>query len=170
MSTVQDPRKTWLATRSLLSLIEDAISGAEIALFRLWLLSTCLSVSRGDGPFFCWLALLWCSLSPCSVSRLAVPKVRAFCGKVLSLSLFFFSLSLAIPQFELLSHIKPLRLPSGHSGLVFTISNAARASLFSPHLLVVDVSIWATSPLSVVVRHVICGFYLFIFPPGYVAL
>ena len=27
----------------------------------------------------------------------------------------------------------------------------------------VDVSIWATSPLGVAVRHVICGFYLFIF-------
>ena len=38
-----------------------------------------------------------------------------------------------------------------------------------PHFLVVDVSIWATSPLGVAVRYVICGFYLF-FPPGYVAL
>ena len=87
-----------------------------------------------------------------------------------SLSLFFFSLSLAIPQFELISHIKSLRLPSGHSGLVFTVSNAARASLFSPHLLVVDVSIWATFPLGGAVRCVNCGFYLFIFPPGYVVL
>ena len=40
---------------------------------------------------------------------------------------------------------------------------SAPASLFSRHLLVVDVSIWATSPLGVEVRHVICGFYLFIF-------
>ena len=32
-------------------------------------------------------------------------------------------------------------------------------------------SVWATSPLGIVVRHVICGFYFFIyFPPGYVAL
>ena len=31
MSTIQDPRKTWLATGSLLSLVEDAISGARIA-------------------------------------------------------------------------------------------------------------------------------------------
>ena len=38
-----------------------------------------------------------------------------------------------------------------------------------PHFLVVDMSIWATSPLGVAVRYVICGFYLF-FPPGYVAL
>ena len=89
-----------------------------------------------------------------------------FTGKF---SLSFF-LSLAIPQFRLLSHVSSLRLPSGHSDWVLTLSYAVRASLFSPRLLVVDVSIWATSPLSVVVRHVICGFYLFIFPPGYVAL
>ena len=89
-----------------------------------------------------------------------------FTGKF---SLSFF-LSLAIPKFRLLSHVSSLRLPSGHSDWVLTLSYAVRASLFSPRLLVVDVSIWATSPLSVVVRHVICGFYLFIFPPGYVAL
>ena len=47
--------------------------------------------------------------------------------------------------------------------LVLTLSNAARASLFSPRLLVADVSIWATSQLGVAVRHVICGFYSFIF-------
>ena len=78
-------------------------------------------------------------------------------------SLFFFFLSLAIPQFGLLSHISSLRLSSGHSGPVPTLSNAARVSLFSPCLLVADASVWATSPLGVVVRCVICGFYLFIF-------
>ena len=31
-------------------------------------------------------------------------------------------------------------------------------------------SVWATSPLGVVVRLVICGFYLLFFPPGYVAI
>ena len=50
------------------------------------------------------------------------------------------------------------------------LSNATHASLFSPHLLVVDVSVWATSLLGVAIRHIICGFYLFIFPPSYVAL
>ena len=89
-----------------------------------------------------------------------------FLGEVLS---FFFSLSLAIPQFGLLSHISSLRLSLGHSGLVLKLNNTAHASLFSSHLLVALV--WATSLLGVVVRHVICGFYLFIyFPPGYVAL
>ena len=53
---------------------------------------------------------------------------------------------------------------------VRTLSNAARASLFSPRLLVVVVSVWATTLLEVAVRHVICGFYLFIYRPGYVAL
>ena len=33
-----------------------------------------------------------------------------------------------------------------------------------------NASIWATFPLGVAIRHVICAFYLFIFPPGYVAL
>ena len=90
---------------------------------------------------------------------------------VFSLSLSFFSfLSLAIPQFGLLSHINSLRLPSGHSGLVLTLSSAARASLFSPSLLVADASVWATSVLGVAIRHVICGVYLFIFPPRYAAL
>ena len=48
--------------------------------------------------------------------------------------------------------------------------HAARASLFSPCLLVVDTRAWATAPLGVAVRNVICGFHLFIFPPGYVSL
>ena len=87
----------------------------------------------------------------------------------LSLSSFFI-LSLAIPQFGLLSQVSSLRLSSGHSGQVLTLSSAARASLFSPCLLVADASVWATSLLGVTVRRVICGFYLFIFPPGYVAL
>ena len=75
----------------------------------------------GDGPVRSWLALFWYSLSPlfCEWARLCL---RAFCGKVLPLSLFFFSLSLAIPQFGLLSYVNSLRLSSGHSGLVLTLS------------------------------------------------
>ena len=77
---------------------------------------------------------------------------------------FFFSLSLAIPQFWLLSHVSSLRLSSGHSGPFLTLSSAAHDSLFSPCLLVADASIWVTSLLGVAVRCVICGFiYLFIF-------
>ena len=47
--------------------------------------------------------------------------------------------------------------------------NAAHASLFSPRLLVAEVSVWATSLLGVAIRRAICGFYYF-FPPGYAAL
>ena len=68
----------------------------------------------------------------------------------------------AIPQSGLLSQVSSLRLPSGHSVLVLTLSNVARASLFSPHLLVADASIWATS-LRVAIRHVIYGLYYYFF-------
>ena len=42
----------------------------------------------------------------------------------------------AIPQSGLLAQVSSLRLPSGHSGPVLTLSNAAHASLPSPRLLV----------------------------------
>ena len=53
----------------------------------------------------------------------------------------------AIPQSGLLAQASSLRLPSGPSGLVLTLSNAACASLPSPHLLVAGASICAASPL-----------------------
>ena len=71
--------------------------------------------------------------------------LELFTGKF-SLSFFFFSLWLS--QFGLLSHISSLRLPLWHSGPVLTLSTAARTSLFSPHLLVADASIWATGSCS----------------------
>ena len=73
-------------------------------------------------------------------------------------------LSLAIPQFKLLSHVSSLQLPSGLSGRVLTLSNAARSSPFSSHLLVADVSVWGTFLLGVAFRHAICGLYLFFLP------
>ena len=81
----------------------------------------------------------------------------------LSFLFFFFPLSLAIPWFGLLSHVSSLRLPSGPSGGVLTLSNAACTTLFSSRLLMADASVWATSPLGVAIRRVIRGFYLFIF-------
>jgi len=71
-----------------------------------------------------------------------------------SLSLFFL-LSLAIPQFGflllqiVLRAFRPSPCPK----------HAARTSLFSPHSLLVDVSVWATSLLGVAVRRVICGVF-----------
>ena len=78
--------------------------------------------------------------------------------------LLIFSLSFAIPQFKLLSHVGSLRLPSGHSGLVFTLSNASLSSPFRPLLLVADAGVWGAFLLGVAFRHVICGFYLFLLP------
>ena len=92
-------------------------------------------------------------LSPFVLKRLAVCSGR-----------LIFSLSLAIPQFKLLSHISPFRLPSGHSRLVLTLSSADRSSPFRPHLLVVGAGLWGTFLLGVAFRHVICGFYLFFLP------
>ena len=74
-----------------------------------------------------------------------VSQVRAFHG-------------LAIPQSELLCQASFFGLPLGHSGPVLTPSNAARASLPSPRLLVVDAVIWAASPLGVTVGQEIFGF------------
>ena len=121
----------------------------------------------GDGPVHSRLALLWYLLSPLFCERAwQCLRLELFTESSLSLSLFFPSLSLAIPQFGFLSHVSFLILFSGHSGWVLTLSNAARASLFSPHSLLAgsllaDLSIWATSPLVVAVRHVICGFFFF---------
>ena len=73
------------------SLVQDAISGAEIAphLLALAVARLPLCLWQGEGPICRCLALLWYSCHPlfCEQARLCL---RAFPGKVLSLSLFFF--------------------------------------------------------------------------------
>ena len=86
---------------------------------------------------------------------LAPHQVRAFHGKIL----FFFSLSLAIPQFGFLSHVSSLILFSGHSGPVLTLSMQPE-----PLCPAADMSVWVTSPLGVVVRHLFCVVCFFFFP------
>ena len=78
----------------------------------------------------------------------------------------------AIPQSGLLAQVSSLRSPSGHSGPVLTLRNAARASLPSPRLLASDAGICTASPLGELPLGTLSvGFnYLFIFPPSYVAL
>ena len=73
----------------------------------------------------------------------------------------------AIPQSGLLAQVSSRRLPSGHSGPALTLSNAARASLPSPCLLVADAGICAASPLGELpLGSYSVGFnYLFIFLP-----
>ena len=105
-----------------------------------------------DGPVCSRLALLWYS-GPSSALGWSFFQESSF--SLFLSPFFFFSLSLAIPQFGLLSH--SLRLSSGHSGPVLTLSSVACTSLFSPCLLVADASIWPTSLLGVLVRHIICG-------------
>ena len=89
------------------------------------------------------------------------------CGLESFVGKFFF-----LEWFGLLSHVSSLRLFSGHSGLVLTLStnDAASASLPSSHSMVAYMSFWATYPLAVVVRHIFCGFVFLFFPLGYVAL
>ena len=53
----------------------------------------------------------------------------------------------AIPQSGLLAQVSSFRLALGHSGPVLTLSNADRASLPSPHLLVAGAGVSAVSYL-----------------------
>ena len=167
MSTVQDPRKTWLATGSLLTVRwRMPVSGAEIVpCLWLWLLHACLSASGGgEGPVHSQLALLSIPSILCSVSWPGC-TLEPFTGKF---SLSFFHL--VIPLFGLLSHVCSLRLSSGHPGpgLPLRTDAAARGSLSSPHSLVADTSVWATSPLAAGVRLTFC--VVAVFPASYVAL
>ena len=123
------------------------VSGAEFAPFS----SPLPPASGGAGVVRCMLALLW---------TLLFCERPAVCSGWL-----IFSLSFAIPQFKLESHKSFLPLPSGHSGLVLTLSNATRSSPFCPDLLVADAGVWGTFLLGVAFRHIICGSYL-IFPPS----
>ena len=145
--------------------MEDVISGAEIApcLPALAMAYLPLCLQWGEGPVSSPLALLWYSLnlSFCERTRLLV-RLESFIGTSFFF-FFFFSPSLAIPPFGLLSHVSSLRLSSGHSSPVLSLrtNDAACTSLSSPCSLMVDMNIWATSPLGVVIRHVLCGYFFF---------
>ena len=76
----------------------------------------------------------------------------------------------AIPQSGLLAQASSFRLPSGRSGLVLILSNAACASLPRPLASGVCRRLCCVSAGGVTIGHVICGFYLFHSPPRYVAL
>ena len=151
MSTIQNLRKSLVRNwKPVCSLVGVLSLGPSLPLSP----SPCLLPPAGDGLVRCRLALLWnCSVLPLFCERLAV-----------CLGWLVFSLSLAIPQFKLLSRISSLQLPSGHSGPDLTLSNATCSSPFGPHLLVADASVWGTFLLGVAFRHVICGFYLFFLP------
>ena len=131
--------------RPVCSLVGGVISGAEFDPFP-------APPASGGGWAGPQLASSSLELpSPSFVLGPAVSSVGAFC-------MLIFSLSLAVLQFKLLSHVSSLRLPPGHSGLVLTLSNAAGSSPFSPYLLVADAGVWGTFLLGVAFRLVICGF------------
>ena len=69
MSTVQNPKMSWLETKPVRSLVGEIISGAEFALFWLWLVPTCPLPLAGDGPVRSLLALFWYSLNPLFCER-----------------------------------------------------------------------------------------------------
>ena len=158
MSTIQDSRKTWLATRKLptdwwkIPSLGPRLQ--QTLAFFLWLSHTCCyDSSVGSGLYSAgWISFCICSIC-CSVSGPGCAS-EPFLGKALSLSLFLFSSSPAIPQFQLLSLLSSFRLSSGHSGLVLTPSTdyASHTSLSNPHMVVADTSIWVTSLLAVTVR------------------
>ena len=148
MSTVQNLGKSLVRNwRPVCSAVGDIISGAEFAPF-----PSPLPPAYGrDGQ-------VHSRLAPLDLLGPFVLRTPAVFGRLI------FSLSFAIPQFKLESHKSSLQLPSGHSGPVLTLSNAARSSLFRPHLLVADAGVWHTFLLGVAIRHIICGFYLFFLP------
>ena len=127
-------------------MVGDAVLGADPAPF----LSPLPPASSGTELVCSLRALLWTCSDPLFCERPAVCSGR-----------LIISLSLAVPQFKMVTQKSSLQLSSGHSGLVLSLSNAARSSPFCPHLLVADAGVWGTFLLGVVFRHLICGFYLF---------
>ena len=101
----------------------------------------------------------------CSWLALFSPLFCAWAWRCLKLGLAL--CVVAIPQFGWLAQVNSLRLSSGHSGAVLTLSHAACASLPSPRLLVTSAGVCAASPLGELpLGWSSVGFnYLFIFLP-----
>ena len=86
MSTVQDPRKTWLVIGNLLTFWWRMRLQQHLA-FCLWLLQACLSASSaGEGSIHNPLALFWYSFNPLFCEPVRLP-LEPFTGKF-SLSFF----------------------------------------------------------------------------------
>ena len=140
MSTIWNPKESWLPMKSACSLVDNASLGP-------W-----LPPSSSGCPHLPVSGRGWAGMQSASSAQsfvlwvgLVVSSVRALHG-------------IAIPPSGLLSLVSSFKLPLGHSALVLTLSNAAPASLPSPCLLVVDAGVCAVSLLGVAFRHVICGF------------
>ena len=160
MSTIQDPKKTWLATGNLLTFWwRMPCLGLRLPFaFMPCLPPACPSASSGvqEGLVHSRLAVLWYLLNLlfCEQARLHL-RLELFVVK------FSLSLSLSLSLFSLwLSHSLGCYLT--HSGLVLTLSMQPKRPCSAPCSLVADLSVWATSPLGVAFRHIFCVFF-FIF-------
>ena len=144
-----------------------AISGAENATApRLLVLAVAhlLLCLQGERTLYSsWLALLWYLVNPlfCECTRVHWALLEPFIGKVFWLVFFFFFfflVSLVIPRFGLLFHIRSLRLSSGHSGQVLTLSTAGTATSPCP-AATCWWQMWASGPLLYQVWYVFCEFF-----------
>ena len=156
MSTLQDPRKTWLATGSLLAVWWRVPSlGPRLPLaFRLWLPPASLPL-KGDGPVnSCWLSSGIRSVL-CSASRPGC-ALELFVGKSPPLS-FSPWLSHSLGCYLALA---PSDCPQGIQAQSLPYTGSPRLPV-QPLLAGGGSSIWATSPLGVAVRCIFCGFFLF---------
>ena len=113
--------------------MEDAVSGAEIASHLPSGSGCCPPASlplagwgwaEWEGPAGSQLALLWYLLGPLFCEQAGCALGQGFSWEsALSPSFFLCAcLSPSIPEFGLLSHVSSLRLFSGHSGPVLTLS------------------------------------------------
>ena len=130
------------------SSVESVVSGAEIAV------ALCLlPLAVAHLPLGSWvgrvvngsrLALIWYLLGHnllfCEHARGHLPVALGPSLRKGPFFFFFFLVSLAFPHYELLCHIVPLRLYSGHLCPVLTLrtNDAVCASAPSLHLLLVD--------------------------------
>ena len=129
------------------------------------------SLDRNQGLFALWEQVASLGLSlPLSPPPCLLPPAGMgglFSGVSQSLVLQTTGSVFGPVNFSLLSHSLKKLPPTALRafGLVLNLSNAARSSLFRPHLLVAGASVWGTFLLGVAFRHVICGPYL-ISPPS----
>ena len=143
MSTVQDPRKTWLATGSWPTVwwVMPSVDLWLPLAFQLWLSCTCLSASGGVWASLHSPSSPWHSLNPlfCERAKLHL-KLELFMKRSLrSLSLLFSSL--AISLLGLLSLLSYLRLSSGNCGPVHTLSMQPALPYSAPCRLVADANV-----------------------------
>ena len=167
MSTIQDPRKFWLATGNLLTVwCRMPVSGVKIAPCLLALAFACLSLflQWWEGPVCSLLApplvfiqsfVLWEGQGTLGYSFLQESSLFLF---------FWFSLSGYPTVWVAISHYLP-RIVLRALRLGPYPKHANCASLSSLRSLVAVPSVWATSPLGIVVRHVFCVLFCFVFLP-----